>query len=125
MKMEKKRTKVHDVTLKFDKLEHPLFISPIGGIHLTGAEGSVDVMYLASFPNELFRINRRRFGNLGMVFYRVLELAIAHSLVSYEDFIATGRPRAVPPAPPQARGHPPSLERPPANRPWRAVRYSV
>jgi hypothetical protein len=29
------------------------------------------------------------------------------------------RPRAVPPVPPQVRGHPPSLERPPANRPWR------
>jgi len=78
-------------------------------------------MYLASYPDELFRIKRRRFGNLGMVFYRVLELAIAHSLVSYEDFIATGRPRAVPPAPLQARGHPPSLERPPGNRPWRTA----
>jgi hypothetical protein len=90
------------------------------GIHLTGAEGSVDAMYLASYPDELFRINRRRFGNLGMVFYRVLELAIAHSPVS-EDFIATRRPPAVPPAPLQARGHPPSLERPPANRPWRTA----
>jgi hypothetical protein len=96
-------------------------ISGFWGIHLTGAEGSVDAMYLASYPDELFRINRRRFGNLGMVFYRVLELAIAHSLVSYEDFIATGWPRAVPPAPLQARGHPPSLERSPANRPWRTA----
>jgi len=57
-------------------------------------------MYLASYLDELFSINRH-FGNLGMVFYRVLELAIAHSPMSYEDLIATKRPRAVPPAPPQ------------------------
>ena len=101
-------------------VQHEL-ISDFWGIHFAGVEGSVDAMYLASYPDELFRINRRRFGNLGMVFYRVLELAIAHSLVSYEDFIATGRPRAVPPAPLQARGHPPSLERPPGNRPWRTA----
>lgn len=54
-------------------------------------------MYLARYPDELFRINRRRFGNLGMVFYRVLELGIAHSLVSYEDFLVSGQPQAVPP----------------------------
>jgi hypothetical protein len=40
-------------------------ISDFWGIHLTGAEGSVDAMYLASYPDELFRINRRRFSNLG------------------------------------------------------------
>ena len=45
-------------------------------------------MYLASCLDELFLINRRRFGNLQMVFYRVLELAIAPK-----------RPRAMPPAP--------------------------
>ena len=51
-----------------------------------------------------------------MVFYRVLELAAAHEPVRYQDLIATKRLRAVPPTPPQARGHPPSLERPPPNR---------
>ena len=55
-----------------------------------------------------------------MVFYRVLEFAVAHDPVHYQDLIASQRPRAVPPVLPQARGHPPSLERPPANRPWRA-----
>jgi hypothetical protein len=38
------------------------------GIHFTGAEGSVDAMYPTRYPDELVRINRRRFGNLGMVF---------------------------------------------------------
>ena len=48
-------------------------------------------------------------------------VAVAHDPVRYQDLIASRRPRAVPPSPPQARGHPPSLERPPANRPWRTA----
>ena len=85
-------------------------------------QGSVDDAHLASYLNEfVFRFNRRRSRSRGMVFYRVLELAVAHAPVRYEDLIATQRPRALPPAPPRARGHPPSLERPQANRPWRAA----
>ena len=83
-------------------------------------QGSADKAHLASYLNEfVFRFNRRRSRSRGMVFYRVLELAIAHAPVRYRELIATKRPRATPPVPPQARGHPPSLERPPANRPWR------
>ena len=84
-------------------------------------QGSVDEAHLASYLNEfVFRFNRRRSRSRGMVFYRALELAVAHDPVRYQDLIATKRPRKVPPAPPGARGRPPSLERPPANRPWRA-----
>ena len=83
-------------------------------------QGSVDDAHLTSYLNEfVFRFNRRRSRSRGMVFYRVLELAVAHDPVRYRDIIASRRPRAVPPVPPQVRGHPPSLERPPANRPWR------
>lgn len=85
-------------------------------------QGSVDDAHLASYLNEfVFRFNRRRSRSRGMLFYRVLELAVAHAPVRYEDLIATQRPRAVPPTPPRSRGHPPSLERPPADRPWRAA----
>jgi transposase-like protein len=85
-------------------------------------QGSVDDAHLASYLNEfVFRFNHRSSRSRGMVFYRVLELAVAHAPVRYEDLVATRRPRAVPPEPPQARGHPPSLERPPASRPWRAA----
>ena len=84
-------------------------------------QGSVDDAHLASYLNEfVFRFNRRRSRSRGMVFYRVLELAVAHDPVRYQDLIATRRPRKVPPMPPRTRGRPPSLERPPANRPWRA-----
>ena len=83
---------------------------------------SVEPAHLASYLNEfVFRFNRRRSRSRGMVFYRVLELAVAHDPVRYQDLIATRRPRAVRPTPPQVRGHPPSLERPPANRPWRTA----
>lgn len=83
-------------------------------------QGSVDDAHLASYLNEfVFRFNRRRSRSRGMVFYRVLELAVAHDPVRYRDIIATRRPRKVPPTPPHTYGHPPSIERPPANRPWR------
>jgi transposase-like protein len=83
-------------------------------------QGSVDEAHLLGYLNEfVFRFNRRRSRSRGMVFYRVLELAVAHDPVRYHDLVADPAPKAVPPTPPQARGHPPSLERPPANRPWR------
>ena len=85
-------------------------------------QGSADDAHLPSYLNEfVFRFNRRRSRSRGMVFYRVLELAISHDPVRYKDLIVAKRPRPVPPVPPQVRGHPPSLERPPANRPWRTV----
>jgi hypothetical protein len=69
----------------------------------------------------VFRFNRRRSRSRGLVFYRLLELAVGHDPVRYRDIVAGKRPRKIPPTPPAARGHPPSLERPPAERPWRAA----
>jgi transposase-like protein len=85
-------------------------------------QGSVEDAHLISYLNEfVFRFNRRRSRSRGMVFYRVLELAVAHDPVRYSELIARRRPRAVPPVPPRTRGRPPSLDRPPADRPWRAT----
>ena len=43
-------------------------------------QGSVEPAHLASYLNEfVFRFNRRRSRSRGMVFYRVLELAVAHA----------------------------------------------
>jgi len=84
-------------------------------------QGSVDAAHLPSYLNEfVFRFNRRHSRSRGMVFYRVIELAVGHDPVRYRDIIAGRRPRAVPPTPPLARGKPPSLDRQPANRPWRS-----
>lgn len=88
-------------------------------------QGSVDDSHLPSYLNEfVFRFNRRRSRSRGMVFYRVLELAVAHDPVRYKDIIATKRPRKVMPTSPKAYGHPPSLDRPLAKRPWRRGGYS-
>ena len=83
-------------------------------------QGSVNGAHLASYLNEfVFRFNRRRSRSRGMVFYRVLELAVTHDPLRYKDLVVNQRPRAVQPTPPHASGHPPSLDRPPADRPWR------
>lgn len=83
-------------------------------------QGSTSKVHLASYLNEFaFRFNRRRSRSRGMVFFRVLELAVGHDPVRYRDIVVRQRPRKVPPVPPTRRGHPPTLERPPASRPWR------
>jgi transposase-like protein len=87
---------------------------------LSTHQGSVSPEHLPSYLNEfVFRFNRRHSHSRGMVFYRVLELAVAHGPVRYKDLIATKRPRKTMPTPPLAHGTPPSLERASATRPWR------
>jgi len=85
-------------------------------------QGSVDEAHLPHYLNEfVFRFNRRRSRSRGLVFYRVLELAVDHDPVRYRDLVMDPQPMAKPPVPPATRGHPESLERPPAGRPWRAA----
>jgi transposase-like protein len=83
-------------------------------------QGSVEVTHLPSYLDEfVFRFNRRASRSRGLVFFRVLELAIGHDPVRYHELIVRKRPRVVPPVPPRPGGRPPSLERQRANRPWR------
>ena len=85
-------------------------------------QGSVEDAHLQNYLNEFcFRFNRRRSRSRGLVFYRVLELAIGHDPVRYRDLVAAPKPKAKPPAAPARRGHPPSIERPQAARPWRTA----
>jgi transposase-like protein len=87
---------------------------------LSTHQGSVDPAHLPAYLNEfVFRFNRRRSRSRGMVFYRVLELAAGHDPVRYRDLLATRQPGTPARQPPATRGHPPTLERPPAQRPWR------
>ncbi len=89
---------------------------------LSTHQGSVDEAHLQRYLDEfVFRFNRRRSRSRGLVFYRLLELAVGHDPVRYRDLIANPRPLKVLPTPPATRGHPPSLERPPADRPWRTA----
>jgi transposase-like protein len=83
-------------------------------------QGSVADEHLPSYLNEfVFRFNRRTSRSRGMLFYRVLELAVGHQPVRYREIIANPRPGSRSPVPPTTRGRPPSLERTPAHRPWR------
>jgi len=49
-----------------------------------------------------------------------LQLAVDHDPVRYRDLIAQPQPEQTPRKPPGVRSDPPTLERPPAGRPWRA-----
>lgn len=87
-------------------------------------QGAVDKDHLPSYLNEfVFRFNRRRSSSRGLVFYRMLTLAVGHDPVRYHDLIARKRPAKPAPVPPRTRGKAPSLERPPADRPWRSADY--
>jgi hypothetical protein len=89
---------------------------------LSTHQGSVEEAHLQSYLDEfVFRFNRRRSRSRGLVFYRLLEFAVGHDPVRYRNIVAGKKPRRTPPVPPAKRGHPPSLERPPAERPWRAA----
>ena len=88
-------------------------------------QGSVEGAHLGGYLNEfVFRFNRRSSRSRGLLFYRVLELAAGHDPLRYRDMIASRRGRRIRPTPPGTRGHPPSLERPPAGRPWRSTVFS-
>ena len=83
-------------------------------------QGATDDAHLSSYLNEfVFRFNRRRSRSRGMVFYRVLELAVTHEPVRYSELIVNPQSSKTPPTPPKTRGHPHSLERPRQHRPWR------
>jgi hypothetical protein len=83
-------------------------------------QGAVEEAHLSSYLDEfVFRFNRRRSRSRGMVFYRVLELAVAHDPVRYRELILNPRPNTTLRVAPATRGQPDSLDRPSANRPWR------
>ena len=89
-------------------------------------QGAADSVHMSHYLNEfVFRFNRRRSRSRGMLFYRVLELAVIHEPLRYQELITRRRPRKVPPVPPKRRGHPHSLERPAAQRPWPSVERQV
>lgn len=85
-------------------------------------QGSVDEAHLQAYLDEfVFRFNRRTSRSRGLVFHRVLDLAVGHEPVRYGDLVVDARPKRNPPPGRAGWGHPPSLERAPANRPWRAA----
>jgi transposase-like protein len=83
-------------------------------------QGSVEVAHLQAYLDEfVFRFNRRTSRSRGLVFHRVLGLAVAHDPVRYRDLVVDPKPKQRPPPGRAGWGQPPTLERAPANRPWR------
>ena len=73
-------------------------------------QGSADDAHLPSYLDEfVFRFNRRRFRSRGLVFYRVLELAVAHQPARYRDLVLNPPTSTGPRQPPGTRGKPPSV----------------
>jgi hypothetical protein len=93
------------------------------GAAAKGGEAQVDDLKLANGDEaEEARFNRRRSHSRGLVFYRVMQLAVCHKPVRYHELILNPEPNKNPPTGRRAGcGHPPSLERPLAGRPWRAA----
>lgn len=80
----------------------------------------MNIEHLAAYLDEFcFRFNRRTSRSRGLVFVRVMQLAVGHDPVRYRDLVAHPAPKKAPPPPPGRRGRPPSLDRPRAARPWR------
>ena len=95
---------------------------------LSTHQGAVGIEHLPGYLDEFcFRFNRRRSRSRGLVFLRLLQLAVGHDPVRYRQLIKRHQPRKAPPRPPGATGHPPSgatghppsIDRPRATRPWR------
>jgi len=85
-------------------------------------QGALEQAHLQSYLDEFtFRFNRRSSRSRGLLFYRLLELAVAHDPVRYHEIVVGKRPREIQPKPPGTRGHPPSLERSPVTHPWRLI----
>ena len=57
-------------------------------------QGSVDEAHLQAYLDEfVFRFNRRTSRSRGLVFHRVLELAVGHEPVRYRDLVLDPQPK--------------------------------
>jgi hypothetical protein len=81
-------------------------------------QGVVDTAHLPGYLNEfVFRFNRRKSRSRGLVFYRVLELAVDHNPVRYRDLIKNPRPGTVTRRPPATHvARPPCSDHAPRDR---------
>jgi transposase-like protein len=85
-------------------------------------QGSVGPDHLEAYLNEfVFRFNRRASQSRGLVFHRLMQLAVGHEPVRYQQLLAEPRTTTRTPPGKGGWGQPQSLDRPPAGRPWRAA----
>jgi transposase-like protein len=88
------------------------------GTHHGAIEADHIQVYLDEFA---FRFNRRKSATQGMLFYRLLEQAVATKPTTYRDLVAVPRPKRIKPTlPASRRSASASLAGIPLDRPWRA-----
>jgi len=104
---------------------------PLPGVHRVASlakrwllgthQGAVEADHLQAYLNEFcFRFNRRKSQARGMLFYRLMQLAVAAPPLIYRQLVANPKPKRVPPtAPTGPRPAPASLALPSPGRPWR------
>ncbi len=101
-------------------------VAALGKRWLMGTpQGSIGADHLQAYLNEFaFRLHRRGSRARGMLFYRLLQQAVARNPLSFRDLVAnpqpmkTGQDRPVPPG--VRRTAPSSLHVPTPSNPWRS-----
>ena len=82
-------------------------------------QGSISQAHLQAYFDEwVFRFNRRTSRSRGLLFARLMQLAVEGDPVTYRELRKAGRSRPPPPSK-RARALPPSLELPDSGLPWR------
>jgi transposase-like protein len=106
---------------------------PLPGVHRVASlvkrwllgthQGAVEVDHLQAYLNEFcFRFNRRHSLSRGLLFYRLMQLAVGAPPLTYRHLVVNPQPKRRRPIVPQGmRSRPESLALPPADRPWRHV----
>ncbi|MDH3209974.1 MAG: IS1595 family transposase [Burkholderiaceae bacterium] len=86
-------------------------------------QGAVNADHLQAYLNEFcFRFNRRTSRSRGMLFFRLMQLAVGAPPLTYRQIVVNPKPKHTrPTAPTGPRPQPASLTLPPAGRPWRTV----
>lgn len=83
-------------------------------------QGSVSPEHVQAYFDEwVFRFNRRNSRSRGLLFYTLLERAVAGEPATYRSLRKAGRTRPAPSPPTAASARPPSLELGELGLPWR------
>jgi len=86
-------------------------------------QGAARAEHLQGYLDEFaFRFNRRRSASRGLLFLRLLQLAVDHDPVRYQHLVANPQPKndaTTVKRTGRTANHPPSLERSSPDRPWR------
>ncbi len=85
-------------------------------------QGAIEADHLQAYLDEFaFRFNRRKAEARGMLFYRLLEQAVASDPLPYTQIVVSGRPKRTRPTAPTSRRVPASLTLEASARPWRTA----